>query len=37
MRHLAMTAATVAAALTLAACGGTSSPTAAPANPAPCR
>jgi uncharacterized protein (DUF305 family) len=30
MRHVATTAATVAAALTLAACGGTSSPTAAP-------
>jgi uncharacterized protein (DUF305 family) len=30
MRHLAMTAAAVAAALSLAACGGTSSPTAAP-------
>lgn len=29
MRHLAITAATVAAALTLAACGGTSSPTTA--------
>src|SRR4249920_2095383 len=30
LRHLAIAAATVAAALTLAACGGTSSPTAAP-------
>jgi uncharacterized protein (DUF305 family) len=30
MRHLAITAATVTATLTLAACGGTSSPTAAP-------